>query len=254
MAFGLRNLELRGTIKSYDAAVRYHNNITPLKTTGIRHIGQRSSANPCSVHMLCGEVFFKLHNTNCVAYRPDGTVILNHGGYITNSTTTFINEIVPWPVHRRGGNMRVDVYGGTYQVSKGLMIRDNTVLNPTQEFEYILDKREATKIRKFMEPVLARCMSLMDATTPSRELRESYGIQCMSDLFSLFEQYKFGLVDEDELIIPMLYNCMFLTYQNGAYWKPKGTFECVRYKLYDRLGAYNEVAVPFGTLPTRKKK
>jgi len=248
-----RNYDAVPSLSGYYSAKRYHDSIKPLRTTGIRHIGKRSSDNAMVVHMDREVVHFKLHSTNCVSFFPDGTIELNHGGWETVSTTMFMHSIAPFSVRREQNRVRVGVSGGSYAIPReGLRIKDGVVLNPETEFNYVLNKDRAKEVRARLKPVFDRAKAIMSATTPSSGL---YADTPAIAAAGIAQHIKNGK-NEDDVLMYILKKSLGGTYLMGwgrqAYWS-NAVFENVRWAAYDQFDAFDKVPVPAGELPKKRR-
>jgi hypothetical protein len=123
MGFGINGNDLPfihtyGRAKQvYDAItpIRGSNNVRPLGDRRKQHqrieVAKRNGAGAAGIACV-------LYNTACVTYYEDGTLHLAHGGYISQSTCTFINRIAPVSgvrMDKQRDCLVVRVAGGEYK-------------------------------------------------------------------------------------------------------------------------------------------
>jgi hypothetical protein len=124
MGFGINGHDLP-LLRSYARAkeqydittpIRGRNNVRPLGDRRKQH--QRIEEAPRNGNGAAG-IACVLYHTACVTYYEDGTMHLNHGGYMSQSTCKFINRVAPM-THVRMDVQRaclvVRVAGGEYKM------------------------------------------------------------------------------------------------------------------------------------------
>ena len=114
------------TIEMYEKMKEKYENTKPIRgrSVDIRPIGDRRKQNEtivkCEYQVVPGEFVTayaaRLYGTDVVTYFPDGSIYLEHGGWITPTTTEFMDEHSPknpfFNVHRSGGKVWVGIVGG----------------------------------------------------------------------------------------------------------------------------------------------
>lgn len=133
MSFGIDGRDLP-LLRSYARAKQAYDSITPIRGTTTRPLGdrrkhhQRIREAPRNAAGAAG-VACVLYHTACVTYYEDGTIHLQHGGYISQSTCTFIERIAPVSevrMDKKRDCLVVRIAGGEYQCgSDGLWLRYN---------------------------------------------------------------------------------------------------------------------------------
>jgi len=134
MGFGINGNDLP-LLRSYARAKQAYDNTTPIRgSNNVRPLGdrrkqhQRIEEAPRNAAGAAG-LACVLYRTACVTYYEDGTIYLAHGGYISQSTCTFIDRIAPVTAVRMDKKrdcLVVRVAGGEYQCGDdGLWLRYN---------------------------------------------------------------------------------------------------------------------------------
>lgn len=72
----------------YDARL-HHDNITPIRGTDVRPIGSRRRKD-VNIRVENGNVALRFYDTDVVTFLPDGTINVELGGWVTQSTRNFI--------------------------------------------------------------------------------------------------------------------------------------------------------------------
>lgn len=101
-------------IRDFREAEHIYNNTKPIRgrSEDTRPLGKRSKTHMCITSGTDdGKKYYavKLYATECVKWYEDGTVHINHGGWVTNSTTAFIHAVIgrtnPFYCFSHKGNM-----------------------------------------------------------------------------------------------------------------------------------------------------
>lgn len=79
------------TVSLARAAAPYKHALGFLKNRSSRKVGNNTYARKTEA----GEVIVRLHNTDILTFFPNGRVIVNTGGYRSNTTKSRINEFLP---------------------------------------------------------------------------------------------------------------------------------------------------------------
>lgn len=145
MAFGINGHDLP-LIRSYKQAKSRYDSITPIRgSNNVRPIGDRRKQHQRieeakrngngAAGMAC-----VLYHTQCVTYYEDGTIHLQHGGYISQSTCKFIYRIAPVSdvrMDKQRDCLVVSVAGGEYKCGRdGLWLRYNEQTTGYEPFDY----------------------------------------------------------------------------------------------------------------------
>ena len=131
MAFHISTHDLP-CLRSYIQAKSRYDGTTPIRGTTVRPLGGRRKQHrhieqaPRNHNGAAG-IACVLYNTPCVTYYEDGSIHLQHGGYITQSTTKFIARVAPVSgvyMDSQRYCLVVRVAGGEYQCGdEGLWLK-----------------------------------------------------------------------------------------------------------------------------------
>lgn len=138
-----------------------YNNTVP-KPSGVRPLGNRRDDNKSIVKGkdAYGTYYAaKLYNTEVVKYYDDGTILLDHDGFITQSTALFIHAIAPVTLARLfDNNLVVTLFHGmgTYLVPRGGLRLHKflpaggrlDVVNPPSYYTRGLNREETRRLRR----------------------------------------------------------------------------------------------------------
>jgi hypothetical protein len=110
----------------------------------------------------------RLYRTNCVTWLEDGRIFLDHGGYVSMSTSDFISAVLSWTVgsvYRKGGEMlfvnRHKALGnrvapGNYVIPMSGLWLDacGEPLNPEATVVHTINRKGANAVRARYKPFL----------------------------------------------------------------------------------------------------
>lgn len=84
-------------IRSYAEAAREYRDTKPLRgKPDFRPLDARSSRAKSNIRKEGDDFVIQLYRTDIIRYKPDGTIILNHGGWVTPSTAGAISAMSPF--------------------------------------------------------------------------------------------------------------------------------------------------------------
>ena len=81
-------------IWNYKEAKHHYESVKPVRGSDIRPIGARRNKHKQIVAVHNGYAA-RLYDTNVITWLQSGEIILDSGGYVTNTTSIFINDVVP---------------------------------------------------------------------------------------------------------------------------------------------------------------
>jgi hypothetical protein len=132
MGFGINGNDLP-FIRNYGRAKEKYDSIVPIRgSNNVRPLGDRRKQHQrIEVAKRNGAgaagLACVLYSTACVTYYEDGTIHLAHGGYISQSTCTFINRVASVSgvrMDKQRGCLVVRIAGGEYKCGKdGLWLK-----------------------------------------------------------------------------------------------------------------------------------
>ena len=139
----------------FEHAERIYANTTPIrgqkKAKDIRPLGKRYKQWERIVKIDDDIYAFRLYNTDVVIIHRDGTMFINTGGWISNTTTRFINEHVPTVYASRSYNHIWVTLGNQkfYPVPRtGLQFKDGELATDLKVYKRVINKERAKELRK----------------------------------------------------------------------------------------------------------
>jgi hypothetical protein len=272
-------------IREYADAVAKFENTKPIKGTGANGgriaLGHRHRVAEFYMEKKHdGRVECICYRTPVVTYHPDGNIELNSGGWGSQTTAYFIEEVLPVSCRVKDSSLVIGIDGGEYKMSRGLMLKridgKLTPQNVEPDYVYRVKRKEATKARQRYAEFIKFFTGMTklrgeDVITDEEFIRmfgadESRGghttkAQMPSDIaLRNKEQVEsmFAMMESDDH--EMRYKaCLLIIKQFGKrhYWQNMGysiTPESVRKALNDLIFArhkdevFEVVEVPLGTI------
>ena len=156
---------------THEKALAYFNAVKLIRgrTPELKPLGSTRSYTQCKIthDPLVDSVSAVLYETPCVTIYPDNTIKLNRGGWISPSTATFMEAVLP----RKFGKVRLHRRRMIYTTVKGqeFVIPDNGLWlktdadwqyaepvldNAPTQYEYKADRKVMNAIRKNIKPFL----------------------------------------------------------------------------------------------------
>jgi hypothetical protein len=96
MAFSIDARDVR-TLENYDQAAKWEALVKPIRgdKNNTKPLGDRKKKH-INIRREGDDILVRLYRTDVVTYKPDGTIILNPGGYSTQSTVKLMYAVLPW--------------------------------------------------------------------------------------------------------------------------------------------------------------
>lgn len=259
-------------INDYAGAKRVYENTKPLRgTVNFRPIGGRSSRNPTQI--ICtdeGVYVIRLWSTDIIKYFPDGTVHLDNGGYVTNTTANAISYMSPVSCWNKTVNGHREMQIGTrigmlreeFVLANTLTLRvdHNGCVPVDPPVAYIYKERvkkdKARKARALFKPVEAYIKLYLTAF-PNTAIPQETMVESCEQRSRLHAMYDAGLAptDEEASILAWAFssNRGLHTLQNVHVGFTDSASDYVRYfwkYVYDRLALREtyKTALPYGTV------
>ena len=142
---------------NYADAVAKFENTKPIKGTGANGgriaLGHRhrvaefymEKKDDKRVECIC-------YQTPVVTFHPDGNIELNSGGWGSQTTAYFIEEVLPVSCRVKDSSLVIGIDGGEYKMSRGLMLKridgKLTPQNVEPEYVYRVKRKESNRIKK----------------------------------------------------------------------------------------------------------
>lgn len=95
MSFGGNPNDVK-VMKTYADAVRWELLVKPIRgrKEECKPLGARNKTH-ASIRKENQDIVVRLYNTDIVRYQPDGTIIVNQGGHVSQTTCKYLNAILP---------------------------------------------------------------------------------------------------------------------------------------------------------------
>lgn len=166
------------SIASFQDAQYLYLNTKPLRgTADFRPLDRRSSRANAQIIKDGEDYVIRLYRTDIVRYRPDGTILLKHGGWESLQTATAMSAMSPFSAWRSKNNLIVRCSSGRFLVpSCGLEFGADLVpKNPPPAFlrKQRVRKDVAKKVRAHFKqiPVMIRAYSAAFKGGDASEIR-----------------------------------------------------------------------------------
>jgi len=92
------NLSEVGVLRTYADAARWEALVKPVRGRAVecKPLGARSKSYAnIRKDVATGDIIIRLYSTDIVRYKPDGTLIVNQGGYESQTTRQYLNAVLP---------------------------------------------------------------------------------------------------------------------------------------------------------------
>lgn len=177
MAFGISTKGVP-RLYNYAAASRHEHDVTPIRGKDIKPLGKRTAQHMQILRYGAGtadeRVACRLYSTDCVVFYENGTIKLDHGGHVTQSTATFMSAVLGPYVYQHDGHLMYVREGKTYVIPmRGLTIAPNgDVQDPPQVTIHTLNRKAVKEVRakyqRLKDMAVAMCR-LQDGVPASNE-------------------------------------------------------------------------------------
>lgn len=252
--FALRASDIRGA-GDYAAAVTWYEK-TAVSSNGMRYISTNKNltirkANEAIICSYC--------LTDVVTFKPDGSIVLDTGGWDTPSTIAFIERCCRIPFYLRLGKVYARLQGGHYLVRPRLTVMDGWPVEPVQEYVMVLNKELAKEARKPLASFMKRLRAFASVSPMTRELHKAYGDK-WSELYQDRAAVIACILDESRNEIAIHY---FMWVSGDGIFFIDGTvvgdqkkqLDAEIRKVYEHLyspACYERTPVPLGTVCTSR--
>lgn len=117
------------TLPSYEKALKWFNDTPPIRgkgrNAGVKPLGHRDRPH-FQIHKREGEaIACRLYDTDVVTFYPDGRIIIKTLGYITQTTTNFIGDVLGIPAYVQDKSVQILVNGCPYRLKVQIVLRRN---------------------------------------------------------------------------------------------------------------------------------
>ena len=182
-------------VRTYAQALEHYESVTPIRGNGRnggkRPIGKRNGLTYMTKDEGTNKVCFWLYKTPVLTYNPDDTISLRIGDWISNTTATFITEILNTAVYHRDSNLHLVHYHGamrdvkTHIIQDGMTIKYNTdqhgqvdihVRGSQPAFVHRLNRQRWKEVRDKFKP-FREYITLMSAMSPEVSLSCAAGMR-----------------------------------------------------------------------------
>jgi hypothetical protein len=179
------SLDTRKTkyLHNYEAALRHHDSITPIRNSNCRPIAERRKQH-FNIRKHGDSIIVRLYATDLVTYTPDNKITLNMGGRITNtvSTRAAIYAITNTTISQQHSRTWVrDHDGKCFLFQNGMQLQagdyycNHKIIDPIHPVVHHLDKQNMKALRKDYAPFtkhLSGFIKLVGETGFDRDMLE----------------------------------------------------------------------------------
>ena len=135
-----RNSGIRWML-NYAAAVDWHDKIEPIRgkgvNAGLRPLGHRNRMQFQIRKTPEGDVVCQCWKTDVVTFHPDNTVSIKTGGWDSQTTAHFINDVLNIGAVVADRDVQVVVGGGYYRVKTGIKLRRRDGVREYEVVEHV---------------------------------------------------------------------------------------------------------------------
>jgi hypothetical protein len=236
-------------IDSFLTAESKYNSVKPIrgKVDDIRPIGDRRAQHMRILKNSDGSYSCRLYSTDVATFYPDGRIVYSTGGWVTPSTSNFMDACVPygWSVSKL--NNRIQAYnymsGMHYVVQEGFTINTNTrevsgMCTPTKS---VVNREATNENRKLYKPFLQFAQGFMEVLNMKvPHVPETYWEN--KQLADRFLNDPTTVTEEQ-----------YLDVLSGIVWVSRWRDDCMTFKqmkskVYRDSAIYKTVELPIGTL------
>ena len=234
----------------FEHAERIYANTTPIrgqkKAQDIRPLGKRYKQWERIVKIDDDIYAFRLYTTDVVIIHRDGTMFINTGGWVSTTTTRFINDHVP-TVHasRRYNHIWVTLGNQKYYPvpRTGLQFKDGELATDLKVYKQVINKEKAKEFRKPTKDFIEFAKVMIPIIDWSAELEKRY---YLPSVLKYVEMSRDSWAEQ--LMNMQTYEWVWgVGYENKA-----PTIAQVREKvnsyLYDKYQPYDFVEAPLGVI------
>lgn len=155
MPYGSLNTSDARRIVDYATAVAHEAGVVPIRGYTLKPYGKRTRKT-LTIHREGEDVVVKLYTTKIIRYKPDDTIIVDFGGWDSQTTVRFVEAILALSISRRSGGLWL-FQDGVYHklnacnpmVFKGGKSRYSPQYIPEEPvMRYELDRKAFNKVKK----------------------------------------------------------------------------------------------------------
>lgn len=148
-------------LHTYAEALARLENTMPFRSgskKGLIPLGDNRRYTYCTIHKHDdGTIALQLHSTDLVQFYANGEIHVTLGDWDTPSTRQFIYGSTPYSIKHDRGTTYLAVGDKWYAFPSSrsiLVIKDNVVINPTQEKTYKLNRKAMREKRSLYQPFI----------------------------------------------------------------------------------------------------
>jgi len=159
-------------IRSHHEAVQHYESVKPIKgngvNAGVRPLGSRKRPYMQIIAMEGGAMACRLYKTDVVTFWPDNRITFKTDGYNTNTTGSFIAQLLGRPCGKFDNRLVLHVAKGEYTVDSNLVLKYDGMLEVvkcTPDVVHTVDRKamgEARRKYKVFAKYLAGAVKLND--------------------------------------------------------------------------------------------
>lgn len=237
--FSLRNFT--------DAETKY-NNITPIRGTNIRPLGDRRAKHKQIIKDNNDTYICRYYDTDIATFHSDGRIVYKTGGYDTISTGNIMTGCMPLGYYATKNYNQVQAYCYStqmfYIVTDGFTINTKTgeVSGTTTPTKSLVDRVLTNKKREVVRPFLQFAQGFMEVLN----LEVPFDDTRRNEIYRLRHTFLDDpeTVNEDQYL-DVLSSFAYALSWNGSESEP---FNKIKSKIYRVFTVYRNVDLPLGAM------
>ena len=166
--FGQLNTRGFPSLCTYEQAARYEARIKPIRgrTPEVKPLADRKRPH-YAIRRVGEDIMVRVHHTDIITFKPDGSILLNTGGWNTHTTHSVMNTILSWSLQVGVFDSRTwirahnaDGVRGNYQLRGDEPTRMTydpatnhwTIHNPDEVWVHKVNRKAINAVRKRVAP------------------------------------------------------------------------------------------------------
>lgn len=172
------------SLSTYEEACARYDNVKPIagkgRNAGLRPLGHRGKMQ-FQIRKTGDVVECLCYDTPVVTFHPDGIIAIRDGGYITQTTANFIEDVLRIGVAISDKDIQLRVGGGSYRLKSGMRLKRDGLAYKVVEAAihelYHIDRKKMNALRKQVKAFrtyLAGMVKVRDGYFEREEFHEAF--------------------------------------------------------------------------------